>query len=110
MGLLTGTGSVFTSRKIDSPEVWRWRQKLNSHPLPMTAGVTDKHDSAFQFFLRDGIFQDNHLAVIHFIVEVQQSAMRVYHDCLAYLAKLLSIVAAAVCFQAHLVEDALAPA
>jgi hypothetical protein len=94
--------------KLYPPKMWRRGKKFNSHTLPAVSGFTDEYDPAFLLFLRNRIFEDNHFAVIHFIAQIQQSAMRIYDYGLANFAKLLTVVRAAMHLQPHLVEDALA--
>lgn len=86
------------------------RQKLNANPLSSVSRFADEHDAAFQLFHGDRIFQHDHFAVIYFIAQVQQTAVGIDHHCLAYLAKLLAIMAAPMSLQSHLVKDTLAPA
>jgi hypothetical protein len=110
IGLLAWIRSTLTCFKIDSPEVGCRGQKLNPNSLSVIPGISNEHHAAFQFFLRDRIFEDNHLAIVQLVVEVQQPTMSVHHHGFTNLAKFLPVVASPVSFQPHLVKDALASA
>src|SRR5262249_2546489 len=56
------------------------------------ARLAQKHHTALLFFLRSGIFQDDHFAVFYLVLEQQEAAVRVHDHGLASLAELLSIV------------------
>ena len=84
------------------------RKKLNPHPLPVVPYLAYKHHPTFQFFLGDRVFQHNHLAVIHFILQQDQAAVRIDHHGIARFLEFLAIVRAALRLDANLVKNSCA--
>lgn len=101
-------GSLARGVKINAPEVRRGRQKLHPNPDPFCPALPGKYDPALLLFLSLRVNQHQHFVVIHFVLQHQQAAVRVHHQCLAHLAELLAGVAAAEGLQLHAVKDALA--
>ena len=87
-----------------------WRQKFHADSLPAISRFSHENHAAFLFFQRLRMNQHQHLAIIHFIAQHQQSAMRVHHLRFAHFAKFPAIVAAPNSLQPHPVKDALASA
>lgn len=96
--------------EINSPEMWRRRQKLDPDPLAPIPRFAHKDHPALQFFHGQRIFHHDHFAIIHFVGHVEQSAMRAHNYRFAHFAKFLPVVAAAMGLQPCLVKDSLAPA
>jgi hypothetical protein len=90
--------------------VWGGRQKLNSDALSAFAGFADKNDAALLLVLREWILNDNHVALIHFILQVHQTAMRAHYLGLADLSEFAALQAAALHVDPHPVKYALAAA
>jgi hypothetical protein len=97
-------------RKLQPPKSRRRCQKLNSNPLPIVPGFAQKHHAALLLIIRVRIRQYDHLALIDFVLQQQQSAVRIDHQRLAHFAKFSSIVAAAGRLDSHLVKHAPAAA
>ena len=92
--------------KIEAPESRRWGKKLNSYPLPAVPGIAQKDHAALLFLLGLRMNQDEHLPVVDFVLQQQQSAVRVHHHGFANLFELAAIVPASLRLNAHLVKDA----
>jgi len=90
--------------EFQTPEAWRRRQKLHANSLPSLAGLPLIHHPALLLFQCLRVRQDDHLAVIDLMLQHQQPAVRVDHHGLASLFEFLSVVRAALCLHAHLVE------
>jgi len=88
--------------------VWCRGQKLHSHADSLASAITRKHDSALLLILRQWIHQDDRFALVYFVVQHQQTAMRVHHHRLTHLTEFSPVVAASLRLHPHLVKDALA--
>ena len=88
----------------------RGSEKLNTNALTAVPGFADKHDSAFLFFLRDWIFENEHFAVVDLVAESQQATMGVDDHGLANFTKFLAAMRTAMNMQPHLVEDTMTSA
>jgi len=88
--------------------MWCRCQKLNSHADSLASAVTRKHDSTLLLILRQWIYQHDRFALVHFIVQHQQTAVRVHHHRLAHLTEFSPIVPASLRLHTHLVKEALA--
>lgn len=90
--------------KFQSPKTRRWRQKLYPNPLSFFARLALVDDAALLIFQRFRVRQNQHLAVVNFVLQEQQPAVCVDHHGLASLLELLSIVRAALRLHSHLVK------
>jgi hypothetical protein len=90
--------------------MWSWGEELYTDAEATLAGVTKKNDAAFLLFLSFGIDEDEHLALVHFVLKHQQTAVLVDHQGFANFTEFAAFVAATLSLQAHLVELALAAA
>src|SRR5437763_8461406 len=91
--------------EVYSPEARRRRKKLDPHPLALSPQISQIDDSAFQFFLGLRVRNYQHFAVVHFMLQQQEATKAVDDHGFACLAELLSVVAAALRLNAHLVKD-----
>ena len=98
-----------TCVEINAPEVRRGSQELHTDAIAAVATFAEEHNTALLFFLSLGIDQYEHLAVVDFVAEIQETTMGANHESLASLAKLPTLMAAPEGLQTHLVKDALAP-
>jgi hypothetical protein len=94
------------SQEVDTPKARGGRQKLNPDALAAFARIALKHHAALLLFLRFGMRQNQQFPIINFILEEQQSAVRVHHERFASLFKFAPIMGASMSFEAHFVEDA----
>jgi hypothetical protein len=96
--------------KIDAPEMRIGRQKFHSHTLTTVAWFADKDDAAFQLFLREGIHQNQQLALVDFGLQKEQAAMGVDHQGFANFVEFTPGMVPALGRQPHLMEDTRATA
>jgi hypothetical protein len=82
--------------KFQPPEAWRRRQELNSHALALIAQFAQIHDPAFHLFLRLRVRNHEQFAVIHFVLQHQQAAMRAHHQCFARFLELFPVMLASL--------------
>ena len=87
-----------------------WGEELDTYALAAIGRLTEIDDATLLLFLGFRVGEHQHFAVIDFVLEHQQSAVRVDHDGLADLFKLAAIVSAAGCLEAHPVKYASAAA
>jgi hypothetical protein len=92
--------------EFNAPEVRRGRKKFDANALAAIAGLTQKNDTTFQFFLRSRVLQNQHFAIFYFVFEQQKAAVRVDHDGFASLAELLAVVILSGRLYRHAAEDA----
>ena len=62
--------------KIDSPEMWCWRQKFHAYARAPFTGFAQIHDAALLLFLGFRVHQNQHLAVVDFMAQIEQPAVR----------------------------------
>lgn len=105
---LSLTGGKLPCIKVNSPEVRCRSQKFHAHACAAVSGFAQVHNPAFLFFLRFRIHQHQDFAIVHFVSEHQQAAVRAHHLCLAHLAELAPVVAAPKRLQPHPVKHSLA--
>jgi hypothetical protein len=77
--------------EIETPKVWGGSKKLNPNALAALAGFADKNDAALLLVLRKRILDDNHVALIYFVLEVHQAAVDAYYLGLANLAEFAAL-------------------
>lgn len=82
--------------EFNSPKVGSGSEKLNTNALTAVPGFADEYDPAFLLFLRDGIFEHEHLAAVDFVAESQQATMRVDDHGFANFTKFLSAMCTAM--------------
>ena len=82
------------------------REKFDADALAAVAEVAEKDDAALDFFLIFGIGDGQQFAVVHFVFEYEQTAMRADNECLAGFAEFFAIVSASLRLHLHLAEDA----
>jgi hypothetical protein len=85
-------------------------EELNADAYATRADITEENDAAFLFFLGFGMDEDEHCAMVHFMLEHQQAAVLVDHQGFANFAEFAALVAATLSLKAHFVELALAAA
>jgi hypothetical protein len=74
--------------KVEAPEMGRGREEFQRDSLAFSGIiVSEVNDSTLLFFLREWIREDQHCANIEILPQVQQPAMRTYHDCVGRLTK-----------------------
>jgi len=92
-------------RELQPPEVGSWRKELNSHPLAPFAKIAQKNNPALDLFLGLRIRDRQQLAIVHFVFQGQESAVRADHKCLARFTEFFAIVSASLRLHLHLAED-----
>ena len=88
--------------------MWRWSQKFNSHSLSLIAQFTQKHNSALDFLLRFRIRDHQQFAVVHFVFQHQQSAVRAHHHRFARFTEFLAVMPASLRLHLQFSEDSCA--
>lgn len=88
----------------------RGRKKLNSHALPFVARIAQEHHAALLLLHRFGIRQDQHFALVDFMLEHEQGAVGVYDHGFARFAEFTAVVPTSVGLNPHFVKDASAAA
>lgn len=76
--------------------MWRRGKEFNAHALPTFAKIAQENDAAFDFFLSFRVGDRQELAVIHFVFQHQQPAVRADHQGLARFAEFFAIVSASL--------------
>ena len=92
--------------ELQSPEMWRGRQELHANALTAIARLAQEHNATFLLFLRRGILQYQHFAIVNLVFEQQQAAVGVNDDGFASLAEFLPVVVFAGSLYGHPPEDA----
>jgi hypothetical protein len=82
----------------------RWRQKFNPHALPLLPWIALVDDPAFQLFLRLRVADHQHLPILHFMLQQQQTAVRIDDHGFASLAEFAAILAASLRLHTHPVK------
>ncbi len=83
----------------------RWSEKFDPHALPLLPWIALVDDSAFQLFLCLRVADDQHLPILDFMLQKQQTAVGIDDHSLASLAEFAAIMAASLRLHAHLVKD-----
>jgi hypothetical protein len=81
-------------------------QEFNSHSLAAFAEITEKYDAAFDLFLGFRVGDRQQFAVVHFVFQREQAAVRADHQGLARFTEFFAIVSASLRLHLHLAEDA----
>ncbi len=77
--------------KLQAPEVRSRRQKLQTHALASIRNISQINDAALLLFIGHGI-DDLHLpAEFHSFIQIDEAALRIYHDRLARLAEFVAL-------------------
>src|SRR5262249_30286588 len=92
--------------EIKAAERGSGSEELNTDALTTIIGLTKIDHSAFQLFLRFRVGEDQHFAVVDFVLEHKQPAVGVDDDGLADFLEFFSVVATTGGLHAHLVEYA----
>jgi hypothetical protein len=92
--------------KFQPPKMRRGRKELNADTLAAVAEIAKKHDAALDLFLSFGVGDRQELAVIHFVFQRQQPAVRTDHQGLARFAEFFAIVSASLRLHLHFAKDA----
>lgn len=90
--------------EFQSPKMRRRRQELHANSLAPLAGLSLKNHAALLLFQSFRVRQNEHFAVVDFVLQKQQPAVRVDHHGFARLFEFLSVMRAALRLYAHLVE------
>jgi hypothetical protein len=90
--------------EFEAPKAGRRRQKLYADTLAVIVGLAQEDHTALLLFVGVGICQHDHLALIDFVLQQQQSAVRIHHHRLAGLAEFATIVPAPLRLHYHFVE------
>jgi hypothetical protein len=96
--------------KIDSPEMRRRSEELDAYASTPVSWFPKENDPAFLLFLRFRVYEDEHLALIDFMAQVQKASVGADHQRLANFTKLAAFMVPAEGLQAHLKKDTLATA
>jgi len=96
--------------QFQAPEVRRRRQKFNSHPLASLHWIAQINHSAFLFFLRLRISQNEHYAVVHLMLQHEKAAVGIDDHGFAELSELFSVMSAALRLHSNPVKHATAAA
>ncbi len=74
--------------------MWRRGEKLNPYSLTSLDWIAQINHSAFLFFLRLGVCQHEHLAVVHLMLKHEEAAVGIDDHGFAELAELLPVMCA----------------
>ena len=84
----------------------RRRQEFNSHALATFAKIAEKHNTALDLFLRLRVSDRQQLAVVYFMFQREEAAVRADYQGLARFTEFFAIVSASLRLHLHLAEDA----
>jgi hypothetical protein len=79
-------------------------EKFDPHALPLLPGISQVDDPAFQLFLRLRVADNQHLPILHFMLQEQQTAVGIHDHGFAGLPEFAAIMAASLRLYAHLVK------
>ena len=91
---------------VYAPKVRGWREKFDAHALAPLARLALVDDAAFLLFLSFGVDEDEHFAVVDFVLQEKETAVRADDDGFAGFLEFAAVVGAAFGAKAHFVEDA----
>ena len=92
--------------KFHTPEMRAWREELHSNSCPLIRSISHINDTAFLFFFGGGIHQHKLGAKIEFLLQIEESAVRIDYDGLAVFAKFAACVTLAFGLDRNAREDA----
>src|SRR5262245_48956110 len=82
------------------------RKKFNSDALAAFAKVAEKHDAALDLFLSIRVCDSQKFAVVYFVFQSEEAAVRADHEGLARFTEFFAIVSASLRLHLHLAKDA----
>ena len=77
-------------RELDAPEMRAGAQEFNSHARALLGSVAQIDDAAFLLFLGRGIDEHDIRSELQFLIQIEQTAVGVDHDCLAFRPEFLA--------------------
>jgi hypothetical protein len=80
-------------------------EKFDSHALPFLPWIAQVDDPAFQLFLRLRVADDQHLPILDFMLQEQQTAVGIDDYRFADLAEFAAIMAASLRLHAYFMKN-----